>query len=206
MTAILAIHPDNPQPRLIKQAVEVLKQGGVLVYPTDAAYALCCQIGEKQAVDRIRQIRGIDDKQHLTLVCRDLSELATYAKVSNTTYRLLKNNTPGPFTFVLPAGKEVPKRLMHPKKKTIGLKIAQHTITQALCDALQAPFLTSSLILPEQSQALNEAWDIKEQIGHQVDAIIDAGYCANEESTVVSLLDDIPEILRYGRGDASEFV
>jgi len=203
MSTILTIHPDTPQVRLVRQVVEALRKGQVIAYPTDSSYALACLMGEKKAVDRIRKIREIDDKHHLTLVCRDLSEIATYARVANDQYRLMKSNTPGAYTFLLEASREVPKRLLHPKKKTIGLRIPDHAITQSILEQLGEPFMSTSLILPGADEALVEPWDINEQIGHAVDLIVDGGYCADEDTTVVSFLDEVPQIVRQGRGDAS---
>lgn len=206
MTKVLSIHPENPQPRLINEAVSVLLAGGVMAYPTDAGYALGCQLGDKQAVERIRQIRQIDDRHHLTLVCADLSELASYAKVDNTRFRLLKNNTPGSYTFILEASREVPRRLMHPKKREIGLRIPVHPISQALVSALGSPLLSTSLILPNQTETMLDAWDIKATLSGQLELIIDGGYCGMEASTVVSLIDDIPEVVRVGVGDPAPFL
>lgn len=206
MTKVLSIHPEDPQPRLINEAVSVLLAGGVMAYPTDAGYALGCQLGDKQAVERIRQIRQIDDRHHLTLVCADLSELASYAKVDNTRFRLLKNNTPGSYTFILEASREVPRRLMHPKKREIGLRIPVHPISQALVSALGSPLLSTSLILPNQTETMLDAWDIKATLSGQLELIIDGGYCGMEASTVVSLIDDIPEVVRVGVGDPAPFL
>jgi len=203
MSKILTIHPTTPQIRLVRQVIDALNKGQVIAYPTDSSYALACHMGDKKALDRIRQIRQIDEKHHLTLMCRDLSEIATYARVANDQYRLMKSNTPGAYTFLLEASREVPKRLLHPKRKTIGVRIPDHAITQAILDQLGAPFMSTSLILPNEEQALVEPWDINEQVGHLVDLIIDGGYCSDEDTTVVSLLDEIPEIVRQGRGDAS---
>ena len=203
MSKIISIHPDTPQLRLIRLVVDALKKGHVVAYPTDSSYALACHMGDKKALDRIRQIRQIDEKHHLTLVCKDLSEISNYARVGNDQYRLMKSNTPGAYTFLLEASKEVPKRLMHPKRKTIGLRIPDHAITQAILEELGEPFMSTSLILPNDTQALVEPWDINEQIGHSVDLIVDGGYCADDDTTVVSFLDEVPEIVRQGRGDAS---
>ncbi|BCE01898.1 L-threonylcarbamoyladenylate synthase [Marinicellulosiphila megalodicopiae] len=203
MSKIITIHPDSPQLRLIRLVVDALKKGEVVAYPTDSSYALACHMGDKKALDRIRQIRQIDEKHHLTLVCKDLSEISNYARVGNDHYRLMKSNTPGAYTFILEASKEVPKRLMHPKRKTIGLRIPDHAITQAILEELGEPFMSTSLILPGKTQALVEPWDINEQIGHSVDLIVDGGYCADEDTTVVSFLDEVPQIVRQGRGSAS---
>lgn len=205
MSQFFAIHPETPQLRLIRQAVQIIRNGGVIAYPTDSGYALGCHLGDKAAVDRIRTIRQIDDSHHLTLICRDLSELATYAKVENTAFRLLKNNTPGPYTFILNASREVPRRLMHPKKREIGLRIPEHPITQALLEELGEPLLSTSLIMPGEEEPRVEAWDIRETLEHSLDLVIDGGYCGFIPTTVISMLDDVPTVLRAGAGDTSPF-
>ncbi len=205
MSQLFSIHPDNPQHRLIKQAVEIINKGGVVVYPTDCAYALGCHMGDKSAVDRIRRIRKLDDKHNFTLVCRDLSDLSIYAKVDNSTYRLLKAHTPGAYTFILRATGEVPRRLLHPKRRTIGLRIPNDPITLALLDHLGEPLISTSLILPGDEYPLTEPYDIRETLQHSVDLVIDGGYCGMEETTVISLIDEIPEVIRVGVGDPSHF-
>ncbi|WLD56770.1 L-threonylcarbamoyladenylate synthase [Salinispirillum sp. LH 10-3-1] len=205
MSQFFAIHPETPQLRLIRQAVMIIRDGGVVAYPTDSGYALGCHLGDKNAVDRIRAIRQIDDSHHLTLICRDLSELSTYAKVENSAFRLLKNNTPGPYTFILNASREVPRRLMHPKKREIGLRIPEHPITMALLEELGEPLLSTSLIMPGEEDPRVEAWDIRETLEHSLDLIIDGGYCGFIPTTVVSLLDDVPVILREGAGPIEPF-
>jgi tRNA threonylcarbamoyl adenosine modification protein (Sua5/YciO/YrdC/YwlC family) len=205
MSQFFQIHPDNPQQRLIKQAVEIINKGGVIVYPTDCAYALGCHIGDKKAVDRIRQIRKLDDKHNFTLVCSDLSEVATYAKVDNTTYRLLKAHTPGAYTFILNATSEVPRRLLHPKRRTIGLRLPEHNITQALLDALGEPLMSTSLIMPGDAYPMTDPYDIRATLEHQVDLIIDGGYCGMEATSVINLTDEAPEVVRVGMGDVSDF-
>lgn len=205
MSQFFAIHPETPQLRLIRQAVMIIRDGGVIAYPTDSGYALGCHLGDKNAVDRIRAIRQIDDSHHLTLICRDLSELSTYAKVENSAFRLLKNNTPGPYTFILNASREVPRRLMHPKKREIGLRIPEHPITMALLEELGEPLLSTSLIMPGEEDPRVEAWDIRETLEHSLDLIIDGGYCGFIPTTVVSLLDDVPVILREGAGSIEPF-
>jgi tRNA threonylcarbamoyl adenosine modification protein (Sua5/YciO/YrdC/YwlC family) len=205
MSQFFQIHPDNPQQRLIKQAVEIINKGGVIVYPTDCAYALGCHIGDKKAVDRIRQIRKLDDKHNFTLVCSDLSEVATYAKVDNTTYRLLKAHTPGAYTFILNATSEVPRRLLHPKRRTIGLRLPEHNITQALLDALGEPLMSTSLIMPGDAYPMTDPYDIRATLEHQVDLIIDGGYCGMEATSVINLTDEVPEVVRVGMGDVSDF-
>ena len=205
MSQFFSIHPDNPQSRLINQAVEIINGGGVIVYPTDCAYVLGCHIGDKSAVDRIRRMRKLDDKHNFTLVCRDLSDVATYAKVSNESYRLLKAHTPGAYTFILRATSEVPRRLLHPKRRTIGLRIPDHKITQALLEQLGEPLMSSSLILPGEEYPMTEPYDIREVLEHSVDLVIDGGYCGMEATTVVNLLDDVPAVIRVGAGDPAHF-
>jgi tRNA threonylcarbamoyl adenosine modification protein (Sua5/YciO/YrdC/YwlC family) len=195
------VHPDNPQQRLLKQAVALLQKGGVLAVPTDSSYALVCHLDDKAAADRLRQIRGVDDKHHLTLLCRDLSELANYAKVDNRQFRLLKSATPGPFTFILEASKEVPRRLSHPSRKTIGLRLPEHACLQSLLELHGAPLLATTLIPPGESQALNDAADIRERYEHQIEGVIDAGACALEPTTVIDLSAGEAEVVRQGRGD-----
>lgn len=201
MSQFLQIHPDNPQPRLIHRVVEILRGGGVIVYPTDSGYALGCHIGDKSAMERIRRIRQLDDRHNFTLVCRDLSEIATYAKVDNTAYRLIKRLTPGPFTFVLMATREVPRRLQHPKRKTIGLRVPDNLIASAILEQLDEPIMSSTLILPGQEMPETDPYDIRETLEHHVDLVIDGGYCGIEPTTVVDLVTGEPEILRYGQGD-----
>lgn len=205
MSQFFQIHAENPQDRLIKQVVEVIEKGGVIVYPTDSGYALGCGLGEKDALDRIRAIRKLDDKHNFTLVCRDLSEIATYAKVDNSNYRLLKHHTPGGFTFILKATAEVPKRLMQAKRKTIGLRVPDNIIAMAILEALGAPLMSVSLILPGESMPMIDPYDIRDTLDHQVDLIIDGGYCGIEPTTVVELFDDVPNVTRQGLGDASTF-
>ena len=201
MAQFFEVHPDNPQQRLLKQAVALLQKGGVLAVPTDSSYALVCHLDDKAAADRLRQIRGVDDKHHLTLLCRDLSELANYARVDNRQFRLLKSATPGPFTFILEASKEVPRRLSHPSRKTIGLRLPEHACLQALLELLDAPLLATTLIPPDESQALNDAADIRERFEYQIDGVIDAGACALEPTTVIDLSTGEAEVVRLGRGD-----
>ncbi|MFW5453708.1 L-threonylcarbamoyladenylate synthase [Thioalkalivibrio sulfidiphilus] len=200
MTRRLEIHPDNPQARLIRQAVDVIREGGVIVYPTDSCYALGCGIGNKTGMERIRRIRQLDDNHHFTLVCRDLSEIATYAKVDNTAYRLLKNLTPGPYTFLLKATHEVPRRLQHAKRKTIGLRVPDHAITQALLAELGEPLMSTTLHLPGDHLPLSDPYDIEERLSAHVDLILLAGSCGVEPTTVVDLVGEVPEVVRQGRG------
>ena len=205
MSQFFQIHPDNPQPRLVRQAVEIMRNGGVIAYPTDSAYALGCLIGEKKAVDRIRSIRHLDDKHNFTLVCRDLSELAIYAQVNNSQYRLLKSATPGPYTFILKGSREVPRRLMHPKRRTIGIRVPECAIVNALLTELDAPIMSTTLHLPADDQPMTDAYDIRQLLESQLDLVIDGGYRDGIPTTVVSLLEDTPEILREGKGDSTLF-
>lgn len=201
----LHIHPENPQARLITQAVDRIRAGDVVVYPTDAAYAIGCQIGNKNAMERIAQIRGLGPKHQYAIMCCDLSDIATYAKVDNAMYRLLKNNTPAVTTFILPATSEVPKRLMHPKKKTIGLRIPSNPIAQALLKELGEPLLTSTLILPDQTEPLDDPYDIENQLGKRIDVFIDSGFGTLSTTSIVDLSGENPVIVRRGVGDVSAF-
>ncbi|ENU34744.1 L-threonylcarbamoyladenylate synthase [Acinetobacter parvus] len=201
----LHIHPENPQARLITQAVDRIRAGDVVVYPTDAAYAIGCQIGNKNAMERIAQIRGLGPKHQYAIMCCDLSDIATYAKVDNAMYRLLKNNTPAVTTFILPATSEVPKRLMHPKKKTIGLRIPSNPVAQALLQELGEPLLTSTLILPDQKDPLDDPYDIENQLGKRIDVFIDSGFGTLSTTSIVDLSGENPEIIRRGVGDVSAF-
>lgn len=205
MSQFFQIHPDNPQARLVRQAVDIIKQGGVVVYPTDSAYALGCHIGDKAALDRIRRIRKLDDRHNFTLVCRDLSEIATYAKVNNAVYRLLRHTTPGPYTFILPATSEVPRRLMHPKRKTVGLRVPDNAIATALLADLGEPLMSVTLIMPGDEFPLIDPYDIRETLQHEVDLVIDGGYCGLEPTTVVDLADETPVVMRVGKGDVAPF-
>ena len=204
MSQYFEVHPENPQPRLLKQAVQLLERGGVLAVPTDSSYALVCHIDDKAAADRLRRIRQVDDKHHLTLLCRDLSELASYAKVDNRQYRLLKQATPGPYTFILEASKEVPRRLSHPSRKTIGLRVPDHNALLALLDLHNGPLLATTLIPPGESDPLNDAHGIREQFEHALAAVVDAGACPSEPTTVIDLTPmgdgGEPEVLRTGQG------
>jgi tRNA threonylcarbamoyl adenosine modification protein (Sua5/YciO/YrdC/YwlC family) len=205
MSQYFNIHPDNPQHRLIQQAVQILRQGGVIVYPTDSCYALGCHIGDKDAAMKLLQVRGLDEGHDLTLVCRDLSELGKYAQVDNAQFRLLKAHTPGAYTFILKGTREVPKRLLHKRHDTIGLRVPGHSIVQALLAELGEPILSSTLQLPGEDVPLNEAWEIRERLEHLVDLVIDGGACGMTPTTVVDLTTDTPQVLRYGKGDASPF-
>ena len=202
MSQYFEIHPDNPQQRLINQAADIVRRGGVIAYPTDSSYALACQIGDKQAIDRIRQIRRIDDKHNFTLVCRDLTEISTYAQVNNDTYRLLKSLTPGAFTFVLKATKEVPRRLQHPKRKTVGIRVPDQLIAQKILEQLNQPMLSSTLILPNEKEALADPYEIRERLSEQIDLIIDAGVIPYQPTTMIVNDNDFPEIVRQGKGEA----
>jgi len=205
MSQFFQIHPDNPQARLVRQAADIIRAGGVVVYPTDSAYALGCHIGDKQALDRIRRIRKLDDRHNFTLVCRDLSEIATYAKVDNKVYRMLRACTPGPYTFILKATSEVPRRLLHPKRKTVGLRVPANPITEALLADLAEPLMSVTLIMPGDEYPLIDPYDIRQVLEHDVDLVIDGGYCGMEASTVVDLADDVPLVLRAGKGDTAPF-
>ena len=203
MSQFFQIHPDNPQLRLIKRAAELVREGAVVVYPTDSAYALGCHLGDRKALDRIMALRAVDKHHNFTLMCRDLSELGTYAKVDNATFRLLKANTPGPYTFVLPGTGEVPRRLLHEKRKSIGLRIPDNRIALALLEELGEPLLTSTLILAGETEPLNDPYDIRDRLEHQVDLVIDGGYCGLEPTTVVDLRDGAPVVLREGAGSVA---
>ncbi len=206
MSQFFEIHPDNPQPRLVKLAAQCLAKGGVVAIPTDSSYALICHLDDKSAVDQLRRIRQMDERHHLSLLCSDLSELANYARVNNRQYRMLKLGTPGPYTFILDASKEVPRRVSHPSRKTIGLRVPAHRVTQALLQEVGAPVLSTSLILPGQSDPLSDAHEIREELEHQVAAVIDAGPCALDVTTVVDLTPmntgGEAELIRQGAGPA----
>ncbi len=205
MSQYFQIHPDNPQLRLIRQAAQIVDGGGLLAIPTDSSYALVCHLDDKSAVEKMRRIRGVDDRHHLTLLCRDLSDLANYAKVDNRQYRMLKAATPGPYTFILEATKEVPRRLSHPSRKTIGLRVPEHAIAQALLTELGQPLLGTTLILPGSEMPLNDPAEIRDQLQKQIELVIDGGSCSLEPTTVVDLTGEAPEVTRRGRGDASLF-
>lgn len=199
------IHAENPQDRLIKQAADVVRKGGVIIYPTDSSYALGCRLGDKTALERIRRIRRLDDKHNFTLMCRDLSELGVFAKVDTKAFRLLKAYTPGPYTYILSATREVPRMLMHPKRRTIGLRVPGHPIAHALLTELGEPLMSVTLILPDADEPLSDPYEIRDLLENQVDLIIDGGYGGIEASTVVSFVDEEPEILREGCGDPEPF-
>jgi len=200
-----SIHPDNPQSRLIRQAAALVRAGGVIIYPTDSCYAFGCQLGDKSAMTRIRTIRHVDEQHHFSLVCRDLAEISNYAKVNNSQYRLLKANTPGSYTFILEATREVPRRLQHPKRNTIGLRIPDHPIVQALLAELGEPLLNSTLILPGEEFPLNDPGEIRERLEHQVELVLDGGSCGLVMTTVIDLTGGKPELVRHGRGSLVPF-
>ncbi len=205
MSQFFAIHPETPQARLIQRAVTILRGGGVIVYPTDSAYALGCQLGDKKAMERIRRIRALREDHNFTLVCRDLSELGTYAHVDNSTYRLLRHATPGPYTFVLEATREVPKRLVQPKRKTIGLRVPDHPISQALLHALNEPLMSATLIMPDDEYPMTDPYDIRDCLEQEVELVIDGGFCGLEATSVVDLSGPAPVVMRAGVGDISDF-
>lgn len=206
MSQFFSIHPDNPQHRLVCQASEIVKKGGIIVYPTDSAYALGCHVGDKKALDKIRQIRQLDKNHNFTLMCRDLSELAVYAKVDNQLYRSLKAHTPGPYTFILEATSEVPRRLMHPKRKTIGLRVPENPIALALLEDLGEPIMSVTLIMPGDEYPLTDPYDIRDMLEHHVDLIVEGGYCGLEPTTVVDLSGQSPVIIRQGMGEFEDFM
>ncbi|MBX9964082.1 MAG: threonylcarbamoyl-AMP synthase [Burkholderiales bacterium] len=205
MAQVFSVHPQNPQRRLIEQAAEQVRTGAVIVYPTDSCYALGCHLGDKDAVQRIRDIRQVDDRHHMTLVCRDLSEIAQYARVDNRQFRLLKSATPGSYTFILQATREVPRRLQHPKRATIGLRIPDHPVAQALLAALDEPLLSATLLLPDDPLPLNDVAEIRSRLERRVDLVLDSGSCGVEPTTVVDLTGEVPEVTRVGKGDPTIF-
>jgi len=206
MAEYLQVHPDNPELRRIKQAVQVLMDGGVIVYPTDSTYALGCHLGEKSALERIRRLRQLDDRHNFTLMCEDLSSLASYARVSNSAYRILKAYTPGPYTFILKATPEVPRRLMHPKRKTIGLRVPDNRVAQALLHAMGEPIMSTSLILPGAEEPITDPYEIRMKLAKQVDLIMDSGSCGLEPTTVIDLVEGVPVVVREGKGDVDPFL
>lgn len=203
MAQFFEIHPETPQRRLILRVVDIIREGGIVAYPTDSSYALACHIGDKTAMDKIRRIRQLDDKHNFTLLCKDLAQVSNFTKIGNEAYRLIKALTPGPFTFILEATREVPRRLQHPKKKTIGIRITEHPIAMLLAQELEEPLLTSSLILPGATDALTDPYDIKEALDHELDGIIDAGNIASEQTTVIEITASGAAIIRQGKGIAS---
>lgn len=205
MARYLDIHPVDPQPRLVGQAVTLVRDGGLLAYPTDSGYALGCALGNQDGKDRIVRIRHLDDRHHFTLVCRDFAQLGQLVHIDNSVFRAIKAATPGPYTFILPATKEVPRRLLHPKKKTVGVRIPDFRVVQALLDELGEPLLSSTLILPGETDPMTEGWLVKDDLDHQVDAVIDVGECGTEPTTVVDFSDGAPEVVRVGAGDPTPF-
>ncbi|PXW86862.1 tRNA threonylcarbamoyl adenosine modification protein (Sua5/YciO/YrdC/YwlC family) [Nitrosomonas sp. Nm84] len=205
MAQFFSIHTDTPHLRLIRQAVAIVRSGGIIVYPTDSCYALGCHLGDKDAMSRIRTIRQVDDHHHFTLVCRNLAEISTYAKVDNSQYRLLKATTPGSYTFILQATREVPRRMQHPKRNTIGLRIPDHPVVLALLEELDEPLLSSTLVLPGDELPMNDAEEIRERLEHQVELVMDAGSCGIDMTTVIDLTSDVPELIRQGKGSIEPF-
>jgi tRNA threonylcarbamoyl adenosine modification protein (Sua5/YciO/YrdC/YwlC family) len=199
------IHPANPQRRALAQIAEIVRDGGVIAYPTDSCYALGCQLGNRDGMARIRSIRGLDDRHHLTLVCQDFAQLGQFANVANPVFRAIKAATPGSYTFILPATKDVPRILQHPRKKTVGVRIPKHAVAQAVLAELGEPLVSSTLLLPGQDEPMTDGWQIAEQLEHVVDAVIDSGDCGTEPTTVIDFSQDEPEIVRYGAGDTSGF-
>jgi len=206
MARYFDVHPDNPQPRSIRQVVDIVRAGGLIAYPTDSCFAFGCQLGNRAGLDRIREIRGLGDRHHFTLICRDFSQLGQFVQVNNSMFRLVKAATPGSYTFILRATKEVPRRLQHPKKLTVGVRIPRHTVAQAILAELGEPLVSSTLILPGHDEAMTQGWEIKERLDHVIDAVIDSGGCGTEPTTVIDLSQDEPEILRIGAGDPSRFI
>jgi tRNA threonylcarbamoyl adenosine modification protein (Sua5/YciO/YrdC/YwlC family) len=199
------VHPDNPQSRAIGQVVDIVRGGGLIAYPTDSCFALGCALGNKDGMDRIREIRHLDDRHPFTLMCRDFTQLGQFVQINNSLFRSLKAATPGPYTFILPATREVPRRLLHPKKKTVGVRIPDHVVAQALLAELGEPLLSSTLTLPGEAEPMTQGWAIKEQLDHALDAVIDSGDCGTEPTTVIDFAGDEVEILRKGAGDWSRF-
>ena len=205
MSQFFTLHPTHPEIRLIKRAVDIVRKGGLIAYPTDSCYALGCHIGDKDAMERIRRVRGVDERHHFTLVCRDLSEIGTFAKVNNAQYRLLKAHTPGTYTFILQATRELPRRLAHPKRATVGVRVPEHPVTHALLTELSEPLLSSTLMLPGDENPLNDAEAIRTRLEHEVDLILDGGTCGIEPTTVIDLSEPEPILIRKGKGDISSF-
>ncbi|MBL0124863.1 MAG: threonylcarbamoyl-AMP synthase [Betaproteobacteria bacterium] len=205
MSQFFAIHSTHPETRLIKRAVDIVRKGGIIAYPTDSCYAIGCHIGDKHAMERMRRIRGVDERHHFTLMCRDLSDIGTFAKVDNAQYRLLKTHTPGTYTFILDATRELPRRLAHPKRATVGVRVPEHPVTHALLTELNEPLLSSTLMLPGEAEPLNDAEMIRKKLEHQLDLILDGGACGVEPTTVIDLSGDAPILIRRGKGDISSF-
>ncbi|GAB3813314.1 L-threonylcarbamoyladenylate synthase [Kribbella italica] len=205
MARYFDVHPENPQKRAIGQVVDLVRGGGLIAYPTDSCFALGCALGNKDGIDRIKTIRQLDDRHHFTLVCQDFSQLGQFVHISNAVFRSIKAATPGSYTFILPATKEVPRRLLHPKKKTVGVRIPDHVVAQALVAELGEPLLSSTLLLPDQEEPMTQGWEIKEELDNQVDAVIDSGEAGTEPTTVIDFSEDFPEIVRIGAGDPTPF-
>jgi len=205
MARYFDIHPQNPQRRTIAQVVDIVRADGLIAYPTDSCFALGCQLGNRDGMDRIRAIRGLDERHHFTLVCKDFAQLGQLAHVNNAIFRAIKASTPGSYTFILPGTQEVPRRLLHPKKKTVGVRIPDHTVAQALLTELGEPLISSTLLLPDQEEPMTQGWDIKERLDNEVDAVLDSGDCGTEPTTVIDFSQDEPEIIRRGAGDTSRF-
>ncbi|HEY0616697.1 MAG TPA: L-threonylcarbamoyladenylate synthase [Kribbella sp.] len=205
MARYFDVHPENPQKRAVGQVVELVREGGLIAYPTDSCFALGCALGNKDGIDRIRSIRQLDDRHHFTLVCQDFAQLGQFVHISNAVFRSIKAATPGSYTFILPATKEVPRRLLHPKKKTVGVRIPDHVVARALVEELGEPLLSSTLLLPDQEEPMTQGWEIKELLDHQVDAVVDSGDCGTEPTTVIDFSEDFPEIVRVGAGDPRPF-
>ncbi|HLU59413.1 MAG TPA: L-threonylcarbamoyladenylate synthase [Pseudonocardia sp.] len=205
MARYFDVHPVDPQRRAISQVADIVRSGGLIVYPTDSCFALGCQLGDAAGLDRIRKIRRLDDKHHFTLVCKDFAQLGQFVRIDNLVFRAVKSATPGSYTFILPATKEVPRRMLHPKKKTVGVRIPQHTVVQALLEELGEPLLSSTLLLPDEPEPLTQGWEIKERLDGMVDAVVDSGDCGTEPTTVVDLTGPEPVIVRRGAGDPSRF-
>jgi tRNA threonylcarbamoyl adenosine modification protein (Sua5/YciO/YrdC/YwlC family) len=199
------VHPDNPQPRAIRQVADGVREGALIAYPTDSCYALGCLLGNKDGLDRIRAIRQLDDRHHFTLVCHDFAQLGQFVYLSNTVFRAVKSATPGPYTFILPATKEVPRRLMNPKKRTVGVRIPDHVVTQAILAELGEPLVSSTLLMPGEEEPMTQGWEIKEMLDHAVDAVIDSGDCGTEPTTVIDFSDDEVAVVREGAGDLTRF-
>lgn len=205
MAKYFDVHPDNPQPRAIRQVVDLLRSDGLIVYPTDSCFALGCRLGNKEGIDRIREIRHLGSGHHFTLVCKDFAQLGQFVQISNALFRSIKAATPGSYTFILPATKEVPRRLLHPKKKTVGVRIPDHVVAQALLAELGEPLLSSTLLLPGETEPMTQGWEIKERLDHVVDAVVDSGECGAEPTTVIDFSQGEAEIVRRGAGDPSRF-
>ena len=205
MAQYFDVHPDNPQRRAIGQIADIVRAGGVIAYPTDSCFALGCQLGNKDGIDRMRSIRRLDDRHHFTLVCRDFAQLGQLVHIDNAVFRTVKASTPGSYTFILPATREVPRRLLHPKKKTVGVRIPDHTVTRVLLTELGEPLVSTTLLMPDEEEPMTQGWDIKERLDNAVDAVIDSGDCGTEPTTVIDYSQDEPEIIRRGAGDTSRF-